>query len=86
MEKLQTMEAIGDMNHISEILIDWNKKSKNKDLKIVSDAFCRLFKYTNEMEYHILKMESQISRILASKNRCIKRKRAIEKEIEKSTT
>ena len=86
MEKLKTMEAIGDMNFISEILIEWNQKSKNKDLKTVSDAFCRLFMYTNEMEHHILKMEAQISRILASKNRCIKRKRAIEKEIEKSST
>jgi hypothetical protein len=82
MDKLKTMEAVGDENFISEILIEWNKKSQNKDLKAVSNAFCRLFMYTNGMESEILQIESKMACLMASKNRAIKQKRKLENELE----
>ena len=81
MDKLKTMVATSDQNLISEVLIKWNKSSKNEELKEMSDAFCRLFTYINEMELYILTMESATGLMMASKNRAIKSKRKIEKEL-----
>lgn len=81
MDKLKTMVATSDQNLISEVLIKWNKNSNNEDLKELSDAFCRLFKYTLEMESYIDTMESATGRMMASKNRAIKSKRKVEEEL-----
>ena len=81
MDKLKTMVATSDQNLISEVLIKWNKSSKNEDLKEMSDAFCRLFSYINAMELEIMTMESATGRMMASKNRAIKSKRKVEEEL-----
>ena len=81
MDKLKTMVATSDQNLISEVLIKWNKSSKNEELKEMSDAFCRLFSYINAMELEIMTMENATGRMMASKNRAIKSKRKIEKEL-----
>lgn len=85
MDRLTQIVAMSDQHLITELLIKWNKASKNEELFEVTEAFKRIFAYTNSLELELYAMESEVSRSIKDKNRAIVSRRRIEIELNKAT-
>lgn len=79
---LEQLQATNDQHMIAGILIEWTKKSSNKELDELANAFKRVFMYINSLELKEYSFETVISNAMNEKNRAIIRARKAEDQLE----